>query len=191
MKDCKDKERLIDFLEGTMSPEELTLFKKHLEECDLCRNESIELKKLYDLIDKDEVLLPEREFFEQLKENIRKKEIPLRKSIWKTFGILAPAFGLIIFLILSNIKREEFVEVSIPTALLLQDENFNNLLLDRILNDELMDQFRIIEEYIQADAEQALMEMTLDERDEFINLIMSKYKDMYLHLNQNLLQEVI
>lgn len=163
-----------------MQPEQKFLFERHLNECEECQQELSEYKKLYELIDRDEISLPEKEFFERIRENIRKEEISLKKSFWKVLGVLAPVFGLIVFLIILNFNKEQSIEIPISISNLLQDENLNTLLLERVINDELINQFNVIEEYFSEESAQMLKEMTQDEKLEFIKILSNKYGEQYL-----------
>ncbi len=180
MKNCKNKKRILDYIENLMPQDERVLFEKHLNECEECRQELSGYKKLYELIDKDEISLPEKEFFERMKENIRREEIPLKKQLWKFPGVLAPVFGVIIFLILFNFKKEQSIEIPVSVTNLIQDENLNSLLLEKVVDDELMRQFNIIEEYLGIESEQTLIEMTQDEKKEFIKILYNRYGEQYL-----------
>ncbi len=180
MKGCKYKIAILDYIEDLMQPEQRLMFERHLNGCEECRRELSGYRKLYELIDKDEISLPEKEFFERIKENIHKEEIPLKKPIWKFFGVLAPIFSLAILLILFNFKKEQFIEMPVHVTNLFQDENLNSLLLERIVDDELIHQFNLIEEYLGIESIQTLMEMERNEKDEFIKMLYNKYGEQYL-----------
>ncbi|MEO0189508.1 MAG: zf-HC2 domain-containing protein [candidate division WOR-3 bacterium] len=180
MKECKNKILILEYIEGLMTPEQRLLFERHLSGCEECRRELSEYKKLYELIDKDEIPLPEKEFFERIKENIRKEKIHLKRSTWKFFGILTPVFGLVIFLILFNLKKEQSIEIPVSVTNLFQDENLNSLLLERVVDDELINQFNVIEEYLGIEPMQALMEMDQNEKEEFIKILYNKFGEQYL-----------
>uniref|UniRef100_A0A7C6AGE5 Zinc-finger domain-containing protein n=1 Tax=candidate division WOR-3 bacterium TaxID=2052148 RepID=A0A7C6AGE5_UNCW3 len=180
MKNCKNKKRILDYIENLMLQEEKVSFEKHLNECEECRQELSGYRKLYELIDKDEISLPEKEFFERIKKNIRKEEIPLKKPLWKFLGVLAPVFGLVIFLILFKFKKEQSIEIPVSVTNLIQDENLNSLLLEKIVDDELIKQFNVIEENLGIESEQTLSEMNQDEKEEFIKILYNKYGEQYL-----------
>ncbi|MEO0122579.1 MAG: zf-HC2 domain-containing protein [candidate division WOR-3 bacterium] len=180
MKECKNKILILEYIEGLMTPEQRLLFEEHLGGCEECRRELSEYRKLYELIDKDEIPLPENEFFKRIKENIRREKITLKRSAWKFLGILAPVFGLVIFLILFNLKKEQSIEIPVSVTNLFQDENLNSLLLERVVDDDLINQFNVIEEYLGIEPTQALMEMDQNEKEEFIKILYNKFGEQYL-----------
>ncbi len=180
MKKCKNKTLILDYIENVISSDQKVLFEKHLNECTECREELFAYKKLYELIDKDSIVLPEKEFFEKIKDNIRKEEIPLKKPRLKFWGVLAPVLGFIVFLILFNFNKEKSIEIPIYVNNLIQDENLNSLLLERLVDEELINQFNIIEEYLELEFTQILMEMDQNEKQEVIKILFNKYGELYL-----------
>ncbi|MCX7995858.1 MAG: zf-HC2 domain-containing protein [candidate division WOR-3 bacterium] len=182
MKNCKKQDWIIAYIEDLMPKEQRILFEQHLKECALCQRELFEYQKIYNVLKKDEIILPEPEFFEKLKEKIRKEEITIKRSSRKLLGVLAPVMGVLIFIVLLHLKKESYVEFSISVSPLVLDENLSSLLLDEIVDDKLLGQFKILDEYINDESTQAIMEMTSDEKAEFIKILYNKFGIEYLQL---------
>ncbi|MEO0162010.1 MAG: hypothetical protein ABIL39_08810 [candidate division WOR-3 bacterium] len=180
MKDCPQKSLILEYCENLLSLQARSLFEKHLKECSQCKQELEALKKLYELMKHDEVVMPEPEFFERLKANLSKKEIYLRKPIGRILGLLAPVLSLIIFFILFSPEKERIIEISISSLSLTQDEDLNSLLLERIVDDELVDKFKQLEDYINGESIQILQDLNPTEKKEFIEILIQKYGKEYL-----------
>lgn len=180
MKNCKFKDRVIDYIEGLMDNQNIIVFENHLKECGVCREELSAMKKIYEIMNKDTISIPEKEFFEKLKNKIRQQEIIIKNPLWKILGILAPVLGVLIFVLLFNLRRERSVEIAVSISNLAQDEYLNTLLLERIVDNNTVNQFNVLEEYFTADIEQGLKELTADEKKEFIKIINEKYGEKYL-----------
>ena len=81
MKKCKFEDKVIDYLEGQLLPQDLYNFEKHLPSCELCQNEIVDLKNLYKVLENDEIPIPEPEFFDNLKIKIRQRKITCKKHL--------------------------------------------------------------------------------------------------------------
>lgn len=180
MKGCKFKERALDYIEGLLDEQHKTIFEAHLKECNVCQKEWSVIKKIYGVIDKDTVPIPEEEIFVKIKNKVCQQEIVLSKPLWKILGILAPVLGVLVFMLLFNQPKEQSLEISVPISNLAQDKYFNALLLERIIDNNIVSQFNALEEHFIVDIEQGLKELTTNEQQEFIKMMTEKYGEKYL-----------
>uniref|UniRef100_A0A7C4TAD6 Zf-HC2 domain-containing protein n=1 Tax=candidate division WOR-3 bacterium TaxID=2052148 RepID=A0A7C4TAD6_UNCW3 len=176
MKRCRFNKRIIDYIEDLMTEQDRFAFENHLKTCKDCEKEVSQIKKIYEILDREEVPMPSREFFEGLKSQIRIKRIPYRLPFWKIFGILAPVLGIIIFIILFNQKGERVIEIAVPISNLTLDEDLNRLLLDKIIDEKIINQFSVLEEYFAPDIEEYLENMNKDEIKDLIEIIDGRYQ---------------
>ncbi|MEO0190475.1 MAG: zf-HC2 domain-containing protein [candidate division WOR-3 bacterium] len=174
MKSCRYSKNIIDYIEGLMPLNERADFESHLKICSDCQKEVNEIKKLYEILNKDEVPELNGIFFEDIRMRISKKEIYYKLPLWKIFGILVPMLTVFI-LILLNLKTEQMVEFSIPVSELLDDEYLNSLLLDKIIDKKIITNFEILEEYLTPTVEQDLDEMNKDELKVFMEVLSQRY----------------
>uniref|UniRef100_A0A7V3VUU4 Zinc-finger domain-containing protein n=1 Tax=candidate division WOR-3 bacterium TaxID=2052148 RepID=A0A7V3VUU4_UNCW3 len=180
MNECKNKDKVIKYVEMLMDEQEKNIFERHLDECETCRQELIAIKKFYEVMGKDEVPLPESIFFEKLRDRIRDQNIEFKTPFWKITSILAPVLGIVILFILFNIRKEQFVEIPVSVSNLSTDNYLNDLLLDRIIDDELVNKLTKLDHYFEYDTEQSLTELTQLEKEDLIKTIFKKYKGKYL-----------
>lgn len=177
---CQFQERVIDYIEGLLDVQNKNIFETHLKECDVCQKELSAIKKIYAMMDKDEVVIPAEEVFIKMKSRVRQQEIVLKRPLWKIWSILIPALGVLVFVLLFNRQKEQSLEISVPIFSLSQDKYFNVLLLERIVDNNIVSQFNALEEYFDEDIEQGLKDLTTDEQRKFIEIISEKYGKKYL-----------
>lgn len=177
---CQFQERIIDYIEGLLDAQHKGIFEAHLKECDVCQKELSAIKKIYGMMDNDKVIIPAEEIFAKMKNRVRQQEIVLKRPLWKIWSILIPVLGVLIFVLLFNRQKEQFLEISVPISSLSQDKYFNTLLLERIVDNNIVNQFNILEEYFTEDIEQGLKDLTTDEQQKFIEAISEKYGKKYL-----------
>jgi hypothetical protein len=169
---CKRFKRYVcEYIEKTLSQEDLASFKSHIEHCDDCQAELSRALKFYETLDKDIVPEPEPAYFDNLKikirEGIRLKN-PFRiPSLVRVF-VPVMAGALLLFFIL---RPEKTVEISVPTSVLLEDETIARLSLSGIVNDKLITELIFVEDSLPFDIEEALSELTVQETQEFIKLL--------------------
>ncbi|MGB9719984.1 MAG: hypothetical protein ACPL28_00685 [bacterium] len=180
MKNCRFKDKVIDYFEGLMDNQGRTIFGNHLRDCVTCQEELSAIQKIYKIIDKDEIPIPEKEFFERLKDDIRRKEISFRRPLWKILGILAPVLGILVFILFINFRKEQSVEIAIPISYFSQDEYLNKLLLEKIVDSGIVNQFAVLDQYFVVDIDDGIRELTTDERQKLLKLIGEKYGEEYL-----------
>jgi hypothetical protein len=169
--------KIIDYLEHQLSDEDEKVFSEHLKHCEQCQKDYAKLKNLYALLDKDEVILPEQEFFENLKIKIRQKTLIIKKSsIWKIAKILVPvAVAAVLLLILY--RPNGTVEIAVPTSILLEDKEIASLGLEGVVDDQLIQDLEIVEEYLLSyDVDKLIEELSEAERSQLIGALYKKYE---------------
>lgn len=176
MRICKEfKRKILDFIEHHMDENEYKKFEEHLNQCSLCQKEHASLMNLYGVLEKDEVILPENEFFENLKVRVRQKDItPQRSYIWKISRVLAPVV-VATAIVLMLYRPEKTMEISIPLANLLADKEFASYALDKIIDDTLINELTEVEDHFLLNVDEALDELSDDEKQKFIKGLYKKY----------------
>ncbi|MEO0184221.1 MAG: zf-HC2 domain-containing protein [candidate division WOR-3 bacterium] len=180
MKDCRFKDKVIEYFEKLMDDKDKIVFENHLKDCSACQEQLSTMQKIYEIMDKDEISLPEKEFFERLKNDIRRKEVYVKKPFWKIFGILAPVLGILIFIVLVNFRKEQSVEIAIPTSYFTQDAYLNTLFFERIVDNGIVNQFNLLDEYFVVDIDEGLQELTTEQKEKLLELMSKKYGEEFL-----------
>jgi predicted anti-sigma-YlaC factor YlaD len=170
---------LIDYLDQNMKKQEYERLTRHLAECRSCRKEYDRIRSLYKILDQEDIPVPDQELFEQIKQQIRQQEVRPRGSrFFRWIKILAPAIAVVLVIVLSLLRHEKTVELSVPTSVLLEDETIAEMSLNSILNRDLVDDFTTIEEYLLIDIETSIAEFTEEERIEFIDILYKKLTEL-------------
>ena len=172
MRICQDfKDKIIDYIEHAMPQEERNRFEQHLNSCEHCQKEYTRVKKLYELLDKDVVSVPEQAFFDKLKISVRQREIRLRKfRVSKWVKVLIPAFA-VVMLALYVLRPEKTVEISVPTSVLLEDETIAEISLGGIIDDKLVNDLIVVEDNLPIDIDETIPELSDEEKAEFIEIL--------------------
>lgn len=176
MSTCKEfKSRSIDLIEQNVTPQERDRLEKHRTQCASCQREFLELRRLYDVFNKDEVVLPENEYFEHVRTKVRQKTIPLRGSfIRKIAQVLVPA-AMVAALILLVYRPEKTVEMRVPTTTLLQDRDVAGLSLQGVVTEELVNELSGVEEDVSPNIDELIDELSEQEQEDFVEYMVAKY----------------
>jgi anti-sigma factor RsiW len=176
MNTCKKmRGKLLDYLEHQLSDTEHREMKEHLQQCSLCQKEYLSLKKLYGILDRDEVILPEAQFFDDLKVKVRQKDItPQQSPVWKITRVLVPV-AVTAAIVLLLYRPSETTEISVPVADLLENRNIASLALSRIVDDALVNELTEIEDQFLFDIDEVLDEFTDEQKEQFIKILYEKY----------------
>ncbi|MGB3341984.1 MAG: zf-HC2 domain-containing protein [bacterium] len=172
MKLCKEfADRIIDLLENTMPGQEHQRLSEHLKDCPSCQKKYDKVKALYGILDGDIVPVPEQEFFDRIKNNIRQREIRLDRFKVPIFiKIIVPAFAFTL-LLLFMFRPEKTVDIFVPASVLLEDETIAKISLGGILNDQLIEDLIVIEEDLPIDIDENIAEFSDEERSDFIDIL--------------------
>jgi hypothetical protein len=171
MKRCSWIKRL---MESDMSDHDRIEFDRHLKDCERCRQEFNELKLLYSRLHDDEVPLPDDRYWETVRQRVRQREVCIgKKPSWvkRLVPIAVPVIALCIALFVFVIRPSQTVEMIIPVAEILEDEDIAALALERMSHEEIVDDFEVIEESLPLDIEEAFSEMTSEEKELFIEFL--------------------
>lgn len=177
MKSCPFEKKVIDYIEGEMSLGEVSDFENHLTGCDRCQKEVAELKRFHQILANDEVPIPNSAFFDKLKVRIRQKEIVHRRyPVWQLVRIFVPAAVVILMIFVLFNRPKHTVEILVPISGLLEDKDFNNLLLDKIIDERMFAHFSALEEYFIPDIEGSVSEFDAEQKSEFIKILSEKFR---------------
>lgn len=173
---CKDfKSKVLDYMENQMNEAEHMKFDEHLKQCSSCQKEYASLKILYEVLDRDEVVLPENEFFDNLKIRVRQKDItPRRSYVWKISRVLVP-IAVAAAIVLLFYQPDKTTEIAVPVAELLKDREIASYALTRIVDDVIISELTEIEDYFLLDVDEVIDELTDEEKEEFIKDLYEKY----------------
>ncbi len=176
MSTCKEfKSRLIDLIEENLSREECEKLEKHRAQCTSCQREYLGLRRLYDVLDQDEVPLPTDEHFERMRTTARQRTIPFRSSIIRKIAqVLVPA-AMVAALFVLLYRPEKTVEMWVPTTTLLQDRDVAGLSLQGVVTEELVNDLLVIEDDVSPNIDEMLNELSAQEQKDFVDHMMAKY----------------
>jgi predicted anti-sigma-YlaC factor YlaD len=179
MKECDEfKKKILDFKGNQLHHNEQKRFSEHLKHCKQCQAEYKRLEKLYDILDKDEVIYPNEEFFEALKTKIRQRRIEFKRAnIWRIARVLVPTFAAAAIILFILNRPSETVEFTIPTSVLLEDREIARLSLGGVINDTLISELSAVEEGFSVELDESIDELTKEEQTEFIQNLYEKYGD--------------
>ena len=177
MKDCKNrKEMLIDLLEDQLSSKDRTELLKHIKHCAYCAREYSKLQELNRLMDRDRVEYPSEDTFERMKASARQKvQYTRRRLLGRLFKISVPALAMAVLLLFILRGRVETVDVSVPVAHLLEDEEIAHIAIAGIVSTDLMREIESLEEQLSFDADEAIEELSTHQRSELVSSLRRKY----------------
>jgi hypothetical protein len=179
MSTCKhySERKIIDIIEGTASEAERKRFDEHRRRCAQCQQEYDLLKRLYTVLDTDEVVLPDEKFFEDLKTTIKRERIERpRFFIPKAIRIFVPVCAAAAVLLFFVTRRAEpTVELEIPASALLADRDIADMSLRGIIDEELISDMSVLEDYAAPGLHHSIGELSREEQTTFIEMVSEKY----------------
>ncbi len=177
MKICERfKKNIIDFIEGRVSEDKRVLFDDHLKQCSRCHDEYVSIKRLYEVLDADEVVLPERQFFDNLSVKMRQREIVPRWFTKRKFlRIFVPACVVAVLLVVFIPRPTETIEIAIPTSTLLEDKEIADISLEGVISDDLIDDMTVLEDYFTLGVDESISELTEEEQATFVQFVSNQY----------------
>ncbi len=100
--DCKEvNNKLIFYIENTLSIEENNAIENHIKKCDKCRKLHNTLKESFEIIENEKIKETDSFFYTRLSEKIKKIDKPNKKQIWlksKQVYLQSIAAAIIMFL---------------------------------------------------------------------------------------------
>jgi predicted anti-sigma-YlaC factor YlaD len=174
MKTCSwIRKRLIDRLEGELTEVDARAFDSHLEQCPGCRHEFEQVSTLYSKLSGDDVPLPSDEFWENTRQRIRQRSIPLEKNWWlrKLMPVTAAVVAACLVVLLLVRKPSQTIEMVVPVSEMLEDEDIATIALATVVHNDVFEEFLVIEESLPFDIDETIGEMTPEEQELLIKLI--------------------
>jgi hypothetical protein len=173
---CEEfRDKVIDFVENQLSEQECRKYYEHMQHCRQCQREYTAGKRLFEMLDADEVVLPEEIFFDELRQRVRKEKLRLRPfSLKNIIRVLIPVCAAAAILLILN-RPSTTVEITVPTSALLKDEDVASLTLARVIDEELINEMSAVENYWSLDIDETIEGMTEEERTELIENLHEKY----------------
>jgi predicted anti-sigma-YlaC factor YlaD len=170
------EKRVIDFLENGLSDVERKRLLSHIAQCPDCKREFQKYERLYRVMSEDEVVVPPAGAFEEIWDNIRQETTRSRRlALRRMSRILVTALAAAAILLVVLWPRNETVEFGVPVAKLMEDEDIASLAVAAIVDEEMADELAAIEYYLLPETEQAIEELTADEKNDFINSLHQRY----------------
>lgn len=178
MSTCKDfRKHLIDLVERKLSARDQKELDEHRARCASCQEEYHELERLCELLDADEVVLPEKEFFDRVRRQVRERELAVRgRTLRKIARILVPV-AVVVAIVLLVPRHEKTVDIAVPTAVLLEDRDLAQLSLDGVVTEQLLDELSIVEDALSPGLDEMLDELTESEQEQFVDQLVALYGD--------------
>ncbi len=153
---CPDKAKILAYLDNELHKTEYEITKEHISTCESCQdafntildNKSM-IKEAIDLLEPDEVIVPEFKFEEVTKasNNVNLYEMPsIKQKIASSMKILVPsAAAVLLFLcvkssnLLNTGANQEYLEAVIRTEHEMMDSNPNAWMNDREISFSIVD----------------------------------------------------
>ncbi len=179
MSRCRFGRFAIDYVDGVLNPGKREEFERHLEACPSCQYDCVEYKKVIEIMDADEVPLPDSIYFEDLKARAHQKTEKKRNLRWWFFPatlVPAAAAAVFVFILTGGLgKARDTVEISIDMSGLMHDADVSRLVLPKIVDNELAAQFDELEDYFTTDIDENIGEMSDAETSELVKKLNEKY----------------
>lgn len=178
MKTCSwIRDHIIEYFDGALNGSEREDLLSHVSQCPQCRQEYMRYARLYSLINEDAVPLPPDGVLERIKANARGKEVSASQTtprrIWR---ILFPALAAAAVLLVILWPRDRTVEFSVPVATLIEDEDIASIAVAGVVNEDMVRDLAAIEYYLIPEIEQAIDELTVDEKIKFVNCLHDRFR---------------
>jgi hypothetical protein len=181
MKDCGYRDRSIDYIEGLLNETRRREFVEHLQECPACATEIERLRRLYGFLNDDPVVVPEPGFWRQVQDRVRQGEILLpahspRSSFawWKLMPVLVPVLAAVaVFVFIPHPPRT--VSIPVSMANVIHGANLDSLMLDRMIDDQLVESLNRIEPDFETKLNEVITELDHAEKEALIKKIIDQY----------------
>jgi anti-sigma factor RsiW len=177
MKDCQDRrEQIIDLLEDQLSVADRAELMEHIKRCANCAEEYNKLKNLGRVMASDRIEYPPKDVFERMKSAARQKVVyPNRRLLRRLFKVSVPAFALAVILFFILRSQPDTVDMNIPVAHLLEDEEIAEIAVTGIINNDLVKKIEVMEEQLSFNTDEAIEEMSAEQRHELVSSLRRRY----------------
>ncbi|UCF69735.1 MAG: zf-HC2 domain-containing protein [candidate division WOR-3 bacterium] len=167
---------IIEYLEGALSESDKHDLLYHLSRCPRCSHEYEKNMKLYRIMREDTVIFPPAAVFDRIKENARQAVGGhVRVTFRRTLRFLVPATAAAIMLLVVFWPRGRTVEFGVPVATLIEDVDIASIAMAAVIDEDMAHDLSTIEHYLLPEIEQAIDELTADERNELVNSLQERY----------------
>jgi anti-sigma factor RsiW len=177
MKKCAHyRTQLIDLLENGLSDEARDELLAHIAHCQQCAQECSKLRKLDEVMNRDQVILPPVQTFERMKLAARHQVMrPRHEFLRRLLKVSVPAFALAAVIVLVVRGRVETVEISVPVENLLEDTEIAAIAVAGVVDRDILDEIGELEDVLQFDTDDVIDEMSGEEKKELVNSLYEKY----------------
>jgi hypothetical protein len=127
-------------------------------------------------MNRDELALPPEATFERIKLAARMHvAYPRRRFFRQLLKVSLPVFALTAMFLILLRPRVETVEMSIPVANLLEDDEIAEFAIAGIVSTDILHEIDDLEEQFFIDTEEAIGEMSKEEKNELVRSLYRKY----------------
>jgi len=170
------QQQMIEYIENQLPRDVQREMLEHIKHCAVCAHEYRRLKKLYKVMDEDEVTLPSGEFFDKVKSASRQRVVQqTRETLTRWARVIVPALAISAIVLVVFSRRNDVVEINIPVTNLIEDEEIAGIAFAGIVNEEVFDEIMNMEDCLVFDNDDEIEEMTIEEKNEFIDSLYHRY----------------
>jgi anti-sigma-K factor RskA len=182
MKACNYGRLIIDYVEDNLKTDQRRDFENHLTECPSCAAEIKKVQKLYSLLSEDPVVAPEPIFWREIEDRVKSEAAESNTAIsvkprfawWKLAPVLVPALAVLGFFIFHR-PEPKTVEIPIAVNNLILDVDLDQVMLSRIVDDDLVASMDQAEHYYESNLDEVIVELDSTETDELIQKISEQF----------------
>ncbi len=172
----KTADLIVEYLEGALSESDKQDVLYHLSQCPRCGHEYEKHAKLYRIMREDDVVFPPDEVFDHIRENARQAASgPVRLTFRRALRFLVPAAAAAVMLVVVFWPRGRTVEFGVPVAALIEDVEIASLAVAAVIDEDMAHDLSTIEYYLLPETEQAIDELTADEKNELVDFLQKRY----------------
>lgn len=172
----KRREQIVDLLENHLSDSARAELLDHIKHCPECAREYKQLNNLNRIMDGDIVQYPSQDTFERMKSAARQRAVfPKSRVLRRFFKVSVPAFAVVVILFLMLQRRVDTVDMSIPVAHLLEDEEIAEIAVTGVVNADLVREIEFLEEQLYFETDEAIEELSKEQRNELVSSLRRRY----------------
>ncbi|UCD19294.1 MAG: zf-HC2 domain-containing protein [candidate division WOR-3 bacterium] len=172
----KTADLIVEYLDGALSGSDKQDLLYHLSKCPRCSHEYEKHAELYRIMREDEVVFPPAAVFDHIKEKARQAASGrVRVTFTRSLRFLLPAAAAAIMLLVVIWPRGRTVEFGVPVATLIEDVDIASIAVAAVIDEDMAHDLSTIEYYLFPETEQAIDELTADEKNELVNFLQERY----------------
>ena len=181
MSACPYHRYAVDYAENQLDPTLRAEYERHLAGCPSCREAQRELKSLFALIEKEEIPCPSLEFWESVRQSVRRENRPAQRRWgrwWFRFApVLVPILAAAVWLFVVHRRPAPTIDFPVPLENIVQSDDLDLLSLDDLVDDSLYERMTALERYYEPGVDDALDELNDAEQKTLIQTIRERYGD--------------